>query len=195
MANVTHPPGSVRMRPMLDPLARNWGFILLRGVLAIIFGLLTFLWPGLTLLTLVFLYGAFALVDGVFALTAAVTKGSPMPRWWLAVVGLLGIGAGLVTLFYPGITGIALLYLIAGWAVVSGVMQIAGAISMRKEIDDEWLLIASGVLSVVFGVLIAIYPGAGALGLALAIGSFAIVFGVLLIAFALRLREMAKVRV
>lgn len=183
---------SARMRPSLDALADNWGWILLRGICAIIFGLLTFAWPGLTLLTLVMFYGAFALVDGGAALVAAVTKGAPAPRWWLALVGVIGIGAGLVTLFHPAITGIVLLYFIAGWSIAMGVLQIIGAISLRKEIEDEWLLIASGVLSVAFGILLMLYPAAGALSMALMIGIFAIINGGVLVAFAMRLRKHAQ---
>ncbi|MCB1485744.1 MAG: HdeD family acid-resistance protein [Hyphomicrobiaceae bacterium] len=195
MVTNSYPPGTVLMRPTLDALARNWWLILLRGILAIIFGVLTFIWPGLTLFTLVIFYGAFALLDGIFALVAAVTKGAPAPRWWLAIVGLLGIGAGVVTLMWPGITGLVLLYFIAGWAIASGIFEIIGAIRLRKEIDDEWMLIASGVLAVIFGLLILAFPGAGALGLAFAIGGFAVVYGGLLVAFALRLRKHAEVKI
>jgi len=183
------------MRPTLDALARNWWLILLRGILAVIFGVLTFIWPGLTLFTLVIFYGAFALLDGIVALVASVTGGAPAPRWWLAVVGLVGIAAGVVTLMWPGITGLVLLYFIAGWAIAAGVFQIIGAIRLRKEIEGEWLLVASGILSVAFGLLVLAYPGAGALGLAFAIGGFAIVYGVMLIAFSLRLRKHAEVKI
>lgn len=195
MAEHTYPPGTVLMRPTLDALARNWWLILLRGVAAIIFGLLTFAWPGLTLVTLVLLYGAFSFLDGVFSITAAVKGGTPMPRWWLALVGLLGIGVGVVTLFWPQITGFVLLLFIAGWAIASGILQIIGAIKLRKEIDGEWLLIASGVLSVLFGILVILFPGAGALSLALVIGAFAVMYGVLLIGFALRLKKHAEVKI
>ena len=118
-----------------------------------------------------------------------------MPRWWLALVGLLGIGVGVITLFWPQITGFVLLLFIAGWAIASGVLQIIGAIKLRKEIDGEWLLIASGVLSVLFGIVVILFPGAGALSLALVIGAFAVAYGVLLIGFALRLKKHAEVRI
>ena len=195
MVSKTYPPGSVQMRPMLDSLARNLWLILLRGIFAIIFGVLTFAWPGITLVTLVLLYGAFAFADGVLSLVAAVTKGPAEPRWWLALVGILGIGAGIATLMWPGLTGIILLYLIAGWAIASGIFEIVGAIRLRKEIDDEWLLIASGVVSVIFGLLILANPGAGALGVAFAIGAFAVLFGVLQVALSMRLKKMAAVRI
>jgi uncharacterized membrane protein HdeD (DUF308 family) len=190
-----YPPGTVRMRPMLDALARNWGLILLRGILAIIFGVLAFVWPGITLISLVLLYGAFAFMDGILAITAAVRGGLPAPRWWLALIGIFGIAAGILTVLWPQITALVLLLFIAGWAIATGIMQIVGAIKLREEIDDEWLLIAGGVLSVVFGVLLALWPGAGALAMILVIGSFAIMFGILEVLFALRLRKHAEVRI
>lgn len=187
-------PGDIISRPLLAGLAKNWWLILLRGICAVIFGVLAFVWPGVTLVTLVLLYGLFALADGILSLLAAVTgdKGdSPAPRWWLAVVGLLGLAAGLITLFWPGMTALVLLIFIAAWAIASGLMQIVGAIRLRKEIDDEWLLIASGVLSVLFGIAMLAWPGAGALAMIFFIGTFAILYGALLISFALRLRKLA----
>jgi uncharacterized membrane protein HdeD (DUF308 family) len=191
----TYPPGTVRMRPMLDALARNWWLILLRGVLSIAFGVLAFVWPGITLFTLVILYGAFAFVDGVVSLVAAVRGAGVPPRWWLALVGVFGIAAGLLTLFWPQITALVLLLFIAVWAIVTGILEIVGAIRLRHEIEGEWWLIASGVLSVTFGVLLVLWPGAGALAMVLVIGSFAILLGILLIGFALRLRKLAEVRI
>ena len=183
------------MRPMLDGLARNWWLILLRGVCAIIFGLLAITWPGLSLFTLIILYGVFALFDGGLAIGAAIMGDAPAPRWWLALVGVFGIAAGAVTLLWPGITGLVLLFFIAGWAIAAGVFEIIGAIRLRKEIENEWLLITSGVLSVLFGVIILMYPGAGALGLAFGIGMFAVLYGLLLVGFALRLRKHAEIKI
>ena len=177
--------------PMLHALANNWWLLLLRGLCAILFGVLTFAWPGVTLLTLVLLYGAYALIDGVIAIAAAVRGGAPAPRWWLAVVGLLGIAAGVVTLLLPGMTALLLLLFIAAWAIASGAMQIIGAIRLRKEIDNEWWLVAGGVLSVIFGLVLAVQPGTGALALLFVIGIYAIVHGVMLISFSLRLRKHA----
>jgi uncharacterized membrane protein HdeD (DUF308 family) len=195
MSTQAHPPGTVLMRPTLDALARNWWLILLRGICAVIFGILTFIWPGLTLLTLVLFYGAFSLLDGAFSITAALKGGAPVPRWWLAIIGVLGIAVGIITLMWPQITGIVLLMFIAGWAIASGVLQIFGAISLRKEIEGEWLLIASGILSVIFGVFLIMFPGAGALSLALVIGAFAVAYGILIIGFSLRLKKHAEVRI
>ena len=175
-------------RLMLDALCKNWWLLLLRGIAAIVFGMLTFVWPGITLLTLVLFYGAFALVDGVLAVAAAVMGGAPAPRWWLAIVGLLGIGVGMLTFAWPGITALVLLLFIAGWASATGVLQIVGAIRLRKEIDNEWLLIAGGVLSVIFGLILAVQPGTGALALLYVIGIYAILCGILLVGLSLRLR-------
>ena len=183
-----HPP-----RPLLHALAKNWWLLLLRGIAAVIFGVLAFIWPGLTLLVLVILYGAYALVDGVLSLAAAVMgRGGPIPTWWLVVVGLLGIAAGILTFVWPGITALVLILFIGAWALVTGIFEIIGAIRLRKEIDDEWMLILSGVLSVLFGLGVMILPGAGALALIWVIATYAIIFGVLMIALALRLRKHSQ---
>ena len=174
---------------MVHALAKNWWLLLLRGIAAIIFGVLAFAWPGLTLLTLILFYGAFALVDGVLAIIAAIAGGAPAPRWWLAIVGLLGIAAGLLTFLMPGLSALVLLFFIAGWAIATGVLQIIGAIQLRKEIDNEWLLILGGVISVLFGVGMMLAPGAGALALVWVIGTYAVVMGVVLVALALRLKK------
>jgi uncharacterized membrane protein HdeD (DUF308 family) len=174
---------------MLHALARNWWLVLLKGICAILFGVLTFIWPGISLVSLLLLYGAYALVDGVLSLIAAIKGGAPAPRWWLALVGVLGIAAGLVAWLLPGMTAIVLVYFIAGWMIATGVMEIIGAIRLRKEIDNEWWLVAAGVLSVIVGLFMAIAPGAGALGLLFVIGAYAIVFGVMLVGLAFRLRR------
>lgn len=176
---------------MVHTLAKNWWLILLRGVCAVIFGVLTFAWPGVTLAILVLFYGAFAFADGVLALIAAVMGGARAPRWWLAIVGLLGIAVGIVTLTMPGMTALVLLYFIAFWAITIGAMQIAGAIRLRKEIDNEWMLIASGIISVLFGLIMLMNPGAGALGLLFVIGVYAVIYGIVLITLAMRLRRHA----
>lgn len=174
---------------MVHALAKNWWMLLLRGIAAIIFGGLALAWPGMTLLTLVLFYGAYALIDGVLAIGAAIAGGTLLPRWWLAVVGLLGIGAGLLTFMMPGLTTIVLLYLIAGWAIATGVFQIIGAIRLRKEIDNEWFLILGGIVSVLFGAAMMVAPGAGALALITVIGIYALFIGVLLVALSFRLKK------
>lgn len=186
----TAPSLNLSGRPILHVLARGWWVLLLRGIAAIVFGVLAFAWPGLTLVTLVLLYGAFALVDGIISLIAAFTGGAkPVPTWWLIVIGLIGIAAGIVTFLWPGMTAILLVIFIGAWALVHGIFEIIGAIQLRKEIDNEWMLILSGVLSVLFGVVVLVAPGAGALGLIWAIAAYSILFGITFVGLALRLRR------
>ena len=174
----------------LRPLTRSWWLMLLRGVASILFGIAAFIWPGLTVLALTLLYGAFAMADGILSLGAALTGSGDrsIPTWWLVVIGLLGIAAGVVAFLWPGLTAFALVIMIGAWAVAIGVMEIIGAIWLRHELEDEWLLIAAGILSVLFGAALLLKPGAGALALAWAIGAFAILSGILHVAFALRLK-------
>ena len=189
----TGPASPLQNALMLRALADNWWLLLLRGVAAIIFGILAFFWPGITLLTLVLLWGAYALVDGVLALWAAISGRvptmTPGPRWWLGIVGLAGIAAGIVTFAWPGMTTFILLMFIAAWAIVPGVMEIWGAVRLRREIEGEWLLILSGLLSVAFGVILFAQPGTGALALVWFIGWFAVLFGAVNIALAFRLKQ------
>jgi uncharacterized membrane protein HdeD (DUF308 family) len=179
--------------PLLHALAENWWLLLLRGIAAIIFGILAFVWPGLTLLTLIFLWGAYAIADGVFALWAAMSGRASMgPRWWLAIVGVAGIIAGLLAFAWPGITGGVLLLFIAVWAIIIGVLEIWGAIQLRKEIEGEWLLVLSGALSILFGAILIARPGVGALAVAWLIGWFAILIGCDFIALAFRLKSLRQ---
>lgn len=172
-------------------LARSWWILVVRGVLAVAFGVLAFVWPGLALEALVVLFGAFALVDGVFAIAAAVRAARRERTWWpLVVEGVSGIALGIVAFVWPGITALALLYVIAAWAIVTGVFEIAAAIRLRREIEGEWLLGLAGAASMVFGVLVVIFPGSGAVAIVWAIAAYAVLFGVLLIALGLRLRGL-----
>jgi uncharacterized membrane protein HdeD (DUF308 family) len=172
-------------------LARNWGAIAVRGVVAILFGLLTLVVPGLTLTALVLLFGAYALVDGIFSIVAAIRRrpGDP-PGWALLLEGIVGIAAGLVTFLLPGLTAVTLVYVIAAWAIVTGVLELVAAFRLRRQVTGEWRLVLSGVLSIVFGVLVMMAPRAGALAMTLWIGAYAIVFGALLLALAFRLRRL-----
>jgi len=179
---------------LLRELAENWWLLLLRGIAAIAFGVLAFGWPGLTLLALTLMWGIYAIADGILALWAAIaSKGGEMaPRWWLAIVGIAGVVAGLLTFVWPGMTALILLIFIASWAIVIGVLQIWGAIRLRKEIEGEWLLGLSGVLWVAFGVIMFAQPGAGALALIWWIGSFAILAGCVYIALAFQLKKYKR---
>jgi uncharacterized membrane protein HdeD (DUF308 family) len=177
-------------------LARNWWALAIRGAAAIVFGILAFVMPGLTLAVLVLLFGAYALVDGVFNLIAAFRgEVENQSRWLLALEGVVSIAAGIVAFAYTGLTALVLLYVIATWAVITGVLEIVSAIRLRHVIHNEGWMIASGVLSVIFGLLLFAAPGAGALALVFWIGAYAIVFGALLIGLAFRLRrEVSEVR-
>src|SRR5579864_1082180 len=171
---------------MLHSLARNWWALALRGLVAVLFGLLTFFVPGITLVTLVLLFGAYALVDGVFNVVAFFRL---MSHYWaLLIEGVIGIIAGILTFAWPAITALALLYVIAFWAIFTGIFEIIAGVRLRKAITNEWLLLLMGVLSLLFGVAILFAPGLGALAIVLWIGAYALVFGVFLLALAFRLR-------
>lgn len=170
-------------------LARNWWSLALRGAIAIIFGLITFAWPGITFAAMVFLFGGYALVDGVVNLIGMFHRSTARDRWWVLLLeGLAGIGAGLVTLFWPGITALALVIVIAAWAFVTGIFEIAAAIRLRNVISGEWLMILSGVISVILGILFAALPIVGALAIAITVGIYATVFGILMLSLGFRLR-------
>lgn len=175
----------------MELLARYWWVLVVRGVAAVLFGLVALIWPDITLWVLVLLFGAYALVDGVFALGAAVAR-RDVPtgqRVWLVIEGIAGIAAAVAAVFWPSITALALLLLISAWAVVTGVLEIVAAIQLRRELTGEWLLALSGVLSVLFGLLLLIRPAEGAIAVVWLIGIYAIVFGVALVALGLRLRR------
>jgi uncharacterized membrane protein HdeD (DUF308 family) len=142
---------------LLEDLSNHWWLILLRGIVGAIFGVLAFAWPGATLLAVVFVWGAYALVDGAFALYMTFLAARQERRWWpFLFEGLAGIGAGIVAFAVPGITALVLLYLIAAWAILTGIVETVGAVDLRKQIQNEWLLGLAGVLSIVFGILVAV---------------------------------------
>jgi uncharacterized membrane protein HdeD (DUF308 family) len=168
----------------------NWWALMLCGLFAVLFGLAALLWPGLTLLVLLYLFAAYALVDGVFAIVAAFRPSARHTRgWWLVAEAVIGILTGLVTILLPGITALVLLYIIAAWFMFTGIVRTIAAISLRRQIENEWLMISSGVLSVVFGIVLAVLPGVGLLSLAWLIGIYALVIGILLIALGLGARR------
>jgi uncharacterized membrane protein HdeD (DUF308 family) len=176
---------------MLAEMSRTWWVFLIRGIAAILFGIAAFLWPGLTIAVLVLLFGAYALVDGIFAIIAGISARKEVERWWMMIiVGVAGIATGVLTFLWPGITALVLLYIIAAWAIVTGIFQIAAAIRLRREIEGEWWLILGGIASVIFGVLLVIMPGAGALASVWIIGIYAVFFGILMIVLAFRLRGL-----
>jgi uncharacterized membrane protein HdeD (DUF308 family) len=175
---------------MLQLLARRWWALALRGVIAVLFGLLTFFIPGITLISLVLLFGFYAILDGIFDIVSAMkAPGHHLP---LLVEGIVGIVAGLVTFMWPAITAMVLVYLIAFWAILTGLLEIVAGIRLREVIANEMLLILMGVISTLFGILIIIFPGAGALAIIIWIGAYAVVFGIILIVLAFRLRSFRQ---
>ena len=171
----------------------SWWALVLRGLAAIAFGILAFLWPHITLTALVFLWGAYALVDGVFAIAAGIKSYEKSKRWWVLLLeGLLSVAAGVLAFVIPGITALVLLLLIASWAIVTGAFEIGAAIQLRKYITGEWLLALAGVASVLFGLALLINPNAGAIAVVWLIGAYAILFGLLLSAIGFRFKGLVS---
>lgn len=175
---------------MVAVFTSNPWSLFLRGLAALIFGILTFIWPRISLTALVFLFGGYALVDGLFTVVTAFKAWEGYRYWWaLLLEGTFSVIAGVIAFVWPDITALALLYLIAAWAIVTGVFEIVAAIRLRKIISGEWLLALSGIMSIFFGVLLVAQPEAGALAMLWLIGAYAILFGVLLMVLAYRLRS------
>jgi uncharacterized membrane protein HdeD (DUF308 family) len=162
-------------------ISRYWWVFVLRGLAAIAFGVMAFAWPGITLAALVLFFGAYALVDGAFLIGGAIANWSLLEHRWLTLLqGVLGVFIGLLTFHAPAITALGLLIYIAAWSLVTGVLEIVAAIELRKEIEGEWWLLLSGFASILFAMLLMFFPAAGALGLLWVIGSYAVIFGILL---------------
>jgi uncharacterized membrane protein HdeD (DUF308 family) len=174
-------------QPALPTLATNWWALLLRGIAAVLFGLAALFWPGLTLFVLIVFFGAYALVDGILAIVAGI-RGSEGRRWLLLAEGVLGVLAGLIAFFWPGMTALLLLFVISAWAIFTGLLKVVMAIFFRREVENAWLMGLSGVLSVLFGVILAVLPGAGLLSLVWLIGIYALIVGVVLIVLGFRMR-------
>jgi len=172
---------------MVGQLVRNWWVPVLRGVLGILFGFLVFAYPRTTVEVFVYLFGAYALLDGVIALALAFD--ASRGRGWLVLSGIAGIAAGILTFMYPSITAVALVYIVAAWAIITGIFEIAAALEWRKVFSDMWMLGLAGVLSIILGVLLFSYPGQGLLAWAYLIGIYAIVYGVLYIVAGFRLKS------
>ena len=171
-------------------IARNWWSLVIRGVAGILLGVITIIAPEITFHALVLLFGAYALIDGVTGFAGAWRAARARDRWGaLLLQGIAGIVAAAVTILWPGITALALVLVIAAWAIVTGVLQTIAAIRLRRHISGEWLLVLGGILSVAFGALITIAPLAGALVIAIWVGAYALVFGALLIGLGFKLRS------
>lgn len=177
----------------VDTLVRNWWIVALRGVASILFGLITVVAPDISLAALVLVFGAFAFADGVLALLSVVRRRGASDRWWMLLLrGLAGVAAGVVTVLWPDLTTLALLYLIAAWALVIGTLELAAAIRLRKVIMGEWLLALGGIAAIGFGIFLLLFPQAGVLAVVLWIGVYALIAGVLLLALGFRLRAWGR---
>jgi uncharacterized membrane protein HdeD (DUF308 family) len=174
--------------PLVNAIASGWWVLALRGLLAVLFGLAAFFWPLATVGALVLVFGAFAMVYGILAVVAGIRA-----RWWgMLIAGLGGIALGVLTILWPGITALALLYLIAAWALIVGILQVVAAVQLRREISNEWLLALAGVVTIVWAVLLVLFPAAGALSVLWIIGAFALVIGILELVLAFRLRSLPR---
>ena len=183
--------GMTQPQAALPAEAGHWWALALRGAIAILFGLAALLRPDIALEALILLFGAYALVDGVFSIVGVFggTRGGT-PRWLLFIEGVAGILAGLIAFVLPGLTAILLLYLIAAWAIVTGISEIVMAIRLRREIRGEWAMIVGGALSVLFGVILAVIgPVAGLFSLIWLIGIYAVAFGIMLLFAGFRVRS------
>jgi uncharacterized membrane protein HdeD (DUF308 family) len=178
---------------MVDILARNWGWVLLRGIVALLFGVITVFNPAIALMTLVLLFGTYALLDGIFMAVWAIVNRRGRPRWVaLLVGGLLGIVIGIQTLVTPNVTAVALLAIIAIWSILVGMAELVAAIKLRKMLTGEWMLMLAALASIAFGLFLFARPGPGALAVVMWIGVYATVSGILLVVFALRLRSWGR---
>lgn len=176
-------------KPLALSLSRHWWMLLLRGLIAIAFGLLAWFQPAISLTALVLLFGVYALTDGILGVWFALAGRKEHERWRMLLLwGILGITAGVLTFMAPGITALVLLIYIAIWAIATGVIQVVTAIRLRKEISGEWLLVLGGLASIVFGVLLMVQPGVGALALLWLIAAYAVIFGIILVVLALKAR-------
>jgi uncharacterized membrane protein HdeD (DUF308 family) len=176
---------------MAKILTRSWWAVALGGVASVLFGLLVFRWPGLALVALITLFGAFVLLDGIFAIITAIEGAQHHESWvWPLLGGAVSVAAGLVTFIWPSITALALLYVIAFWAIVRGATEIVTAIHLRRDLANEWLLIGAGALAVLFGLILLVRPGAGALAVIWLIGTYAVIGGIMRIGLAFRLRSL-----
>jgi uncharacterized membrane protein HdeD (DUF308 family) len=172
-------------------LITNWDLALLRGIMAILFGIATLVLPGVTLIVFVVLFGVYALISGIVTTIMAIKDRKMQSDWWLwLLLGLVSIAAGVLTFVWPGLTAMGLFYMIVAWALVSGILEIVLAIDLRKVIENEWLLVVDGILSAAFGILCMFQPAAGVLSVLWLIGVYAIVYGAALVVLALRLRNL-----
>lgn len=178
---------------MLDLMARNWWAYVVRGVVALIFGLYAWFIPGMAMKVLLMLFGIFVLLEGIFAIVGSIAARKESELWWLVLLeGLAGLGLGVITLTRPVFVATVIVLFIAFWAIWGGVFRIIAAIRLRKELDSEWLLIFGGAVSILFGLMLFRHTGAGIMAISWLIAFFASMFGVLLISFGIKLKKFQK---
>ena len=181
------------MLTAITQLSRDWWHFAVRGVLAIVFGILALVWPKSAITALVLLFGVFALVDGIIAVLSGIQLRESFKYWWaLLLEGLAGIIIGVLTFIWPNVAALALLYFIASWAILTGIFEIVAALEFRNLIPGEWATFLGGVLSILLGILLFAFPKAGALGMVWAIGLYAIAAGITEIIIAFRLRDVGQ---
>ena len=173
------------VRDLGKSMAEYWWAFVIRGLFGLLFGIGTMLWPDFTLQILLIFFGVYCFVDGITTIVMAFSE----KRWWYILEGLVSIAAGVIVFAWPGITAVTVIWIIGFWAIVRGVWQIMAAIQLRKEIDNEWMLILGGIVSILFGVLVVTRPGAGILAVTWMIGLYALVFGIFLMILGFRLRK------
>ena len=174
---------------MTTVLARNWWTIAVRGVLAIVLGVIAFANPAAAVAAFVFLFGVYAIIDGVLSIIGGVRAAEHHERWWTFLLeGLVDILAGIIAFGAPAAAAFALVFVVAFWAMITGALELVAAVRLRREIEGEWLLVLNGIVSLVFGGILLLRPAAGLLVVVWWIGAYAIVFGILLLALAFKLR-------
>ncbi|MDY6867852.1 MAG: HdeD family acid-resistance protein [Chloroflexota bacterium] len=178
---------------MFSIIVRNWWVFLVRGLLAVIFGVLALIWPEITLITLMILFGIFVLMEGILNLVIGVATSDTNRRWWVTLIeGILDIVIAILTFVWPDITAVVLLYFIAAWALLSGVLEIILAIRIRQMIEREWAMILGGILSIIFSVLLFVFPSEGAISLLMLIGIYSIIIGILFVILGFRIRKFGR---
>ena len=176
---------------MLNLFAKYWWTFVIRGLLAVTFGLVALVWPKITLIALVYLFGFYAILEGILSTIAAIINRG-MRHWWVPLLeGLVSIAVGCAAFIWPGLTAVVLLIFIAIWAILTGVFEIWAAVQLRKEIRGEWILALTGIISILIGIILFANPGAGALAVVWLIGIYAVIFGALLTFLGLKLRKLA----
>jgi len=198
MSNASHVESGMRMPPvasaLMGTLADNWWLLLLRGLAAIAFGVIAFFWPGITLMALTYLWGAYAIVDGVVAIWVAfnLSGADAGSRWWLGLSGVVGILAGIATFAYPGMTALVLLMFIAVWAIIIGALQLYASVQLWNVINNAWWLILSGLISIAFGVVLIGWPNTGALATIWTIAWYAVFFGSMFIGLSFEIKKFKR---